>query len=145
MTEDLSIVFRHCAKLHWHSIIAVHGLNGHAYGTWAHHEEGKSGSESMWLRDFIPEKVPKARILVHGYNSALLGSNTSVSSVKDFAHDLLHRIIDDRANQVRHPILFRIHAHSLRRVAAFDLYMPLTRGDRGEAGRILLEPDTRAR
>ena len=83
------------------SIIAVHGLNGHAYGTWAHCEAGQPGFENMWLRDFLPDEVKQARILVYGYNSALLGSNTSVSSVKDFAHDLLQRIIDDRADQVR--------------------------------------------
>ena len=56
----------------------------------------------MWLRDFLPDKVRKARILVYGYNSALLGSNTSVSNIKDFAHDLLQRIIDDRADKVRY-------------------------------------------
>lgn len=52
----------------------------------------------MWLRDFLPEQVKGARILVYGYNSALIGPRTSVSSVKDFACDLLQRIVDDRSN-----------------------------------------------
>ena len=77
------------------SIIAVHGLNGHAYGTWAF-QEGKAGSEVMWLRDFLPDQVKNARITVYGYNSTLVGPNTSVSNVKDFACDLLQRILDDR-------------------------------------------------
>ena len=58
----------------------------------------------MWLRDFVPNQVRKARVLVYGYNSALLGSNTSVSNIKDFAHDLLQRIIDDRADKVRYSL-----------------------------------------
>lgn len=93
----------------------MHGLNGHAYGTWAHYEDGQPGFENMWLRDFLPVNVKNARIMVYGYNSALLGSNASVSSVTDFAHDLLQRIIDDRADQVRYPILFRIGAYKCRK------------------------------
>ena len=58
----------------------------------------------MWLRDFIPDEVKKARILIYVYNSALLGSDTSVSNIKDFAHDLLQRIVDDRADKVRYPL-----------------------------------------
>lgn len=52
----------------------------------------------MWLRDFLPIQVSKARIQTYGYNSALMGPNTSVSSVRDFACDLLHRILIDRTN-----------------------------------------------
>jgi len=50
----------------------------------------------MWLRDFVPSHVSNARVIVYGYNSTLLGTHTSVSSVKDFATDLLQRIVDDR-------------------------------------------------
>ena len=38
----------------------------------------------------------------------IAGFKHSVSSVKDFAHDLLLRIVDDRADQVRCSILFGI-------------------------------------
>ena len=51
----------------------------------------------MWLRDFLPEKVNGARVMIYGYNSILLGPNTSVSVVSDFASDLLQRVMDDRA------------------------------------------------
>jgi hypothetical protein len=40
--------------------------------------------------------------MTYGYNSALLGANTSVSKIPDFAKDLLQRIVDDRfTDQVR--------------------------------------------
>ena len=64
----------------------------------------------MWLRDLLPDAIEEARILVYGYNSALLGSNTSVSSVKDFALDLLQRIMDDRIDQVRYSIIYKVDA-----------------------------------
>ncbi|MCJ1317977.1 hypothetical protein MMC15_003304 [Xylographa vitiligo] len=78
-------------------IIAVHGLNGHAFGTWCSRETGSSNGGAMWLRDFLPEKVNGARVMIYGYNSILLGPNTSVSVVSDFASDLLQRVMDDRA------------------------------------------------
>lgn len=47
------------------SVIAVHGLNGHAFDTWRYHE----GDEySMWLRDSLPQRFPGARIMTFGYN-----------------------------------------------------------------------------
>ena len=83
-------------KLLFASIIAVHGLNGHAYGTWAFQPDNKGGFEAMWLRDFLPYRIPNARIIIYGYNSTLIGPNTSVSNIKDFASDLLERLLDDR-------------------------------------------------
>ncbi|KAL2049341.1 hypothetical protein ABVK25_010351 [Lepraria finkii] len=80
-------------------IIAVRGLNGHAYGTWTCREESRANIEPMWLRDFLPGQIPIARILVYGYNSAVTGPNIGVSGVRDFAHDLLQRITDDRAER----------------------------------------------
>lgn len=132
------VLFHNCTNLHFNSIIAVHGLNGHAYGTWAHHEDGHPSSEAMWLRDFLPHYFKGARIMVYGYNSALLGSNASVSGVKDFAYDLLQRIVDDREEQVRDPIRFVIDTYQLGQVTAPDLCVPLIGWDRGETGKGLL-------
>ena len=68
----------------------------------------------MWLRDFLPYQFPQARIIVYGYNSTLLGPNTSVSSVKDFASDLLERILDDKRHaQVRRGLTPLIYAQQL--------------------------------
>ena len=66
--------------------------------------------ETMWLRDLLPDAIEEARVLVYGYNSTVLGSNTSVSSIKDFGLDLLQRIMDDRADQVRYPIMCKYDA-----------------------------------
>ena len=55
-------------------------------------------SKFMWLRDFLPTATGIARISTYGYNSPFLGPNTSVSTIKDFASDLLHRIFYDRRN-----------------------------------------------
>lgn len=74
----------------------MHGLNGHAFGTWACHEQDQENLEAMWLRDFLPTQIRGARVLIYGYNSTLLGPNTSVSTIRDFAFDLLQRILADR-------------------------------------------------
>ena len=74
----------------------MHGLNGHAFGTWACHDEHQVNLETMWLRDFLPAQIKGARVLTYGYNSTLLGPNTCVSTIRDFAFDLLQRILADR-------------------------------------------------
>ena len=51
------------------SIVAVHGLGGHAMATWTHDSTGK-----LWLRDFLPHTIPNARIMTFGYDSRVAGS-----------------------------------------------------------------------
>jgi hypothetical protein len=41
--------------------------------------------------------------MIYGYNSALLGVKTSVSTIRDFAKDLLQRIVDDRCTEQVRP------------------------------------------
>jgi hypothetical protein len=48
------------------SLIAIHGLNGDPINTWTHKETGV-----MWLRDVLPEVLPRARIMTYGYNANL--------------------------------------------------------------------------
>ncbi|KAI9454333.1 hypothetical protein F5148DRAFT_431264 [Russula earlei] len=43
-------------------IIAIHGLNGHAFSSWA-------VNDVMWLRDLLPKRVPNVRVLLYGYNA----------------------------------------------------------------------------
>lgn len=52
----------------------------------------------MWLRDFLPQYVPTARILTYGYDSTLLG-NDSTSSISDFAGRLLETLKTARAHK----------------------------------------------
>lgn len=96
----------------------------------------------MWLRDFLPGNTPSARVLVYGYNSALLGSNTSVSGIKDFAYDLLQRILDDRTTDevARYPLplllgILRTNGVFLGKKKTHCIHMPFTRRNCSEAGK----------
>ena len=64
-------------------IIALTGLAGHAFGSWA-------TSSHMWLRDFLPKDLPKARILLYGYDSSLAG-NLSKNTFADFSRNFIHK------------------------------------------------------
>lgn len=50
----------------------------------------------MWLRDFLPEHAPQARIMTYGYNSSLLG-NHSTASIREFSQNLLVELNTARA------------------------------------------------
>ncbi len=50
-------------------IIAITGLAGHAFGSWA-------APPHMWLRDFLPNDLPTTRVLLYGYDSKLAGSQS---------------------------------------------------------------------
>ena len=72
------------------SIVAVHGLGGHPYGTWTEETSGK-----MWLRDFLPSQVPYTRIMSYGYDS-LVAFSKSELELGDVAADLLNRLDGER-------------------------------------------------
>lgn len=77
-------------KLISHSIVAVHGLNPrnaveHAESTWT------ASNGSMWLKDFLPQKLKTARVLLFGYNSNV-AFETSTSGISDHAVNLLNRL-----------------------------------------------------
>jgi hypothetical protein len=48
------------------SIIAVPGLGSHAIGAFK-----AKGGNNVWLRDFLPEDIPRARVLVYGYDTTI--------------------------------------------------------------------------
>ena len=69
--------------------MAVHGLNPldkrcHAEATW-------TVGDKMWLRDFLPERIPEARILLFGYNSNV-AFQTASSGVREQAENLLNQL-----------------------------------------------------
>jgi hypothetical protein len=68
------------------SIVAIHGLNGHARSTWQDPASGK-----LWLQDFLPDAVPNARIMTYGYDSGLAFRNTT-AGIDNFARDLVNRL-----------------------------------------------------
>ena len=87
-----------------YSIIAVHGLCGHWEKTWT----GDKGA--LWLRDFLPSKLPLARIMSYGYDSGIAFSK-SASDIDDEAAKLLDRLEGERQSggQKTKPIFFVAH------------------------------------
>jgi hypothetical protein len=78
------------------SIVAVHGLNGDARGTWT-----SKSTETSWLSDpdFLPKYLPRARILSWGYNaniSTWKGRSTSQDRILHHAHTLVAQLNADR-------------------------------------------------
>ncbi|PHH78729.1 hypothetical protein CDD80_6364 [Ophiocordyceps camponoti-rufipedis] len=72
-------------------IVAVPGLASHAIGSW----RSRTGND-VWLRDFLPE-IPKIRVLLYGYNTKLLESD-SRQSISNMGRKLLEEISSFRSN-----------------------------------------------
>jgi hypothetical protein len=66
-------------------IVAIHGLGGSAYKTWTH-DNGR-----LWLRDFVLDELPGARIYTFGYDSGFAFSK-GTGTLSDFARSLLAAI-----------------------------------------------------
>jgi hypothetical protein len=73
-----------------------------AYTTWT--ADGK-----LWLRDFLPRRLPRARILIFGYNSNV-AFETSTAGVIEQAENLLNRLKSRRANAPNRPLIFICHS-----------------------------------
>lgn len=72
----------------------MHGLNpknnpNHAKGTWT------APNGKLWLRDFLPEIIPSARILLFSYDSGI-AFRTTAASLADQANSLLERLLNER-------------------------------------------------
>ena len=89
------------------SIVAVHGLN--PTNTVSHAEAAWIAEDKLWLRDFLPQKLPNARILLFGYN-ANVGFQTSTAGVREQAINLLNRIALKRVDDEDRPMLFVAHS-----------------------------------
>ncbi|KAI9763914.1 MAG: hypothetical protein M1840_009026 [Geoglossum simile] len=86
-------------------IIAVTGLAGHAFGSWASRNE-----PSMWLRDFLPESITNARILSYGYDTILPGSR-STASILELSRKFLESVKAIRSQREKYrPIIFIGHS-----------------------------------
>ncbi|KAI1372216.1 hypothetical protein F4677DRAFT_433331 [Hypoxylon crocopeplum] len=88
-------------------IVAVHGLNpldkqSHAEATW-------TAGEKLWLRDFLPKRVPNARILLFGYNSNV-AFQTATAGVREQAENLLNRLEESRNMNPSRPLMFLCHS-----------------------------------
>jgi hypothetical protein len=90
-------------------IIAIHGLNRHYDKTWS--TESAEGDRVNWLKDFLPQRIPYARILSYGYNFTVQFSK-SAAGVNTFAEQLLEDILSVRLYPMERmrPILFICHS-----------------------------------
>ena len=68
----------------------LHGLGGDAIDTWTHPK-----SKKFWLKDFLPQQIPDARIMTFGYNAAA-AFGQSTAEVIDYAKSLLSSLVDKR-------------------------------------------------
>ncbi|KAK2753243.1 hypothetical protein FQN54_007934 [Arachnomyces sp. PD_36] len=89
-------------------IVAVHGLNEGMIDAWVEPE-----SQKLWLRDFLPEDIPVARVLTFGYDgspSSFDGRNCP-GAVQKHAHTLVASLQADRSLEGcdRRPIIFICH------------------------------------
>jgi pimeloyl-ACP methyl ester carboxylesterase len=85
------------------SIVAVHGLGGSWDTTWT--DENKK----LWLRDFLPLDLPRARIMSYGYNAHTAFSK-AVTDISDVAASLLDRLDNERPHENKRPIIFISHS-----------------------------------
>jgi hypothetical protein len=58
-----------------------------------------SSTGVLWLKTFLPEAIPNARIMTFGYD-ATVAFSTSMAGIDDFAHDLLDRVLATRSVDV---------------------------------------------
>jgi hypothetical protein len=77
--------------------VAVHGLGGDEITTWTHPK-----SKAFWLKDFLPQQIPDARIMTFGYNAAA-AFGQSTAEIFNHAKSLLASLVDKREeSEVRH-------------------------------------------
>ncbi|KAJ3876592.1 Alpha/Beta hydrolase protein [Lentinula edodes] len=90
-------------------IVALHGLNGHAFRSWEYYDS-KTRERFMWLRDCLPEQIPAARVITYGYNANVY-SDVSMGRMRTFAETFLERLRYIRERNPARPLI--IIAHSM--------------------------------
>lgn len=88
-------------------IVAVHGLNpldrpNQARTTWT------TGGR-LWLKDFLPVRIPRSRVMLFGYNSNV-AFGTSTAGLAEQADNLLNRLSSKRAGAPDRPVIFVCHS-----------------------------------
>lgn len=70
-------------------IVAIHGITGDAFKTWTH-ENGTN-----WLRDFLPNAFPGARVFSFGYPAEVFWSRSD-GDIDSFSRSLLESLKRER-------------------------------------------------
>ncbi|KAI8175911.1 Vegetative incompatibility protein HET-E-1 [Colletotrichum sp. SAR 10_75] len=101
-----TIVPRHSAALEGTDIVAIHGLNGHYLKTWTDEKTGTN-----WLKSFVPQIVPVARVMSFWYNSTVQFSK-STSDIDVFSDQLLEGLLAERESieEQDRPLIFICHS-----------------------------------
>lgn len=87
-------------------IIAITGLDGHAYGLW----RGKGNLGRMWLCEFLSKDLLCCCMMIYGYNSKL--SSYGIDTIIDYGRELIEELKKIRnTEELRQRPLFFI-AHS---------------------------------
>ncbi|KAJ2985996.1 hypothetical protein NUW58_g5244 [Xylaria curta] len=87
------------------NILAVPGLASHAVGSWK-----APGANDIWLRDYLPNDVSGLRVLLYGYDTNLLKSD-SRKSIEDMGKMLLESVTAFRADsQAKRPVILIGHS-----------------------------------
>jgi hypothetical protein len=71
------------------SIVAVHGLNPKSDADHAERSWTKNGK--LWLKDFLPNRIPEARVLLFSYNSNVI-FDTADDTISQESINLLDRL-----------------------------------------------------
>ncbi|KAF4826189.1 Vegetative incompatibility protein HET-E-1 [Colletotrichum tropicale] len=101
-----TIVPRHSAALKGTDIVAIHGLNGHYLKTWTDEKTGTN-----WLKSFVPQIVPVARVMSFWYNSTAQFSK-STSDIDVFSDQLLEGLLAEKESieEQERPLIFICHS-----------------------------------
>ena len=94
-----------------HSIIAISGLGGHAFGSFK-----QRAGNYMWLLDALPYDLitnasgrPMSRVMTFGYESSVARSK-NVQNLEDLATMLHHNLLPLVASPIVRPIIFIAHS-----------------------------------
>jgi hypothetical protein len=74
-------------------IVAVHGITGDAYDTWT------AVNNILWLKDFLLEDLPEARVFTYGYDARVFFTKAT-GTLDSFAITLLESLIQRRTRPV---------------------------------------------
>ena len=95
-----------------HSVVAITGLGGHAFGSWLGRTTTKRPIDRpMWLRDFLPQRFPNARIMTYGYDSSLKESNVANFNITDYRRGFIQCLRNSRRQC---PVSLRLTRIALR-------------------------------
>ena len=126
------------ANMFIRSVIAITGLGGHAFGSWRSRAATmRPIDRAMWLRDFLPESFPNARIMTYGYDSSL--REPSSANIADYRRGFIECLVKCRRKCPVSPCLVMprsgLLTMSLRCIETPDcLHRAQFRGDPGYSG-----------